>query len=306
MRIINFGSLNIDKVYQVEQFVRPGQTITAKDYAVAAGGKGLNQSLAAARAGAEVLHAGAIGAEGRFMADLLRESGADTSLLREVDGPSGHAVIEINAAGQNRIIVFGGANRSMTSEYIERVLDASQPDDWVLLQNEVNLVPEIIRRAHEKELRVVFNPSPVPENTEKLLVSKGTDLDTAQQKGEELSEYIHSVMPQKLSEKLEGNKLGKSLSKAVKFTTEQIDEAVKALSEGGRTGAEYLEKNIFRPIALTFIRLCVFMTVYVLMEIVIRLICVCRELFTRMAGLTAANRFAGMRLVFAKAVCIWC
>ena len=168
MRIINFGSLNIDKVYQVEQFVRPGQTITAKDYAVAAGGKGLNQSLAAARAGAEVLHAGAIGAEGRFMADLLRESGADTSLLREVDGPSGHAVIEINAAGQNRIIVFGGANRSMTSEYIERVLDTAQPDDWVLLQNEVNLVPEIIRRAHEKGLRVVFNPSPMPENLDAL------------------------------------------------------------------------------------------------------------------------------------------
>lgn len=168
MRIINFGSLNIDKVYQVEQFVRPGQTITAKDYAVAAGGKGLNQSLAAARAGAEVLHAGAIGAEGRFMADLLRESGADTSLLREVDGPSGHAVIEINAAGQNRIIVFGGANRSMTSEYIERVLDTARPDDWVLLQNEVNLVPEIIRRAHEKGLRVVFNPSPVPENLDAL------------------------------------------------------------------------------------------------------------------------------------------
>ena len=172
MRIINFGSLNIDKVYQVEQFVRPGQTITAKDYAVAAGGKGLNQSLAAARAGAEVLHAGAIGAEGRFMADLLRESGADTSLLREVDGPSGHAVIEINAAGQNRIIVFGGANRSMTSEYIERVLDTAQPDDWVLLQNEVNLVPEIIRRAHEKELRVVFNPSPMPENFDALPLAR--------------------------------------------------------------------------------------------------------------------------------------
>ena len=151
MRIINFGSLNIDKVYQVEQFVRPGQTITAKDYAVAAGGKGLNQSLAAARAGAEVLHAGAIG-----------------SLLREVDGPSGHAVIEINAAGQNRIIVFGGANRRETREYIERVLDTAQPDDWVLLQNEVNLVPEIICRAHEKGLRVVFNPSPVPENLDAL------------------------------------------------------------------------------------------------------------------------------------------
>ena len=92
-----------------------------------------------------MLHAGAIGAEGRFMAELLRESGADTSLLREVDGPSGHAVIEINAAGQNRIIVFGGANRRETREYIERVLDTAQPDDWVLLQNEVNLVPEIIQ-----------------------------------------------------------------------------------------------------------------------------------------------------------------
>lgn len=87
------------------------------------------------------------------MADLLRESGADTSLLREVDGPSGHAVIEINAAGQNRIIVFGGANGRETREYIERMLDTAQPDDWVLLQNEVNLVPEIIRRAHEKGLR---------------------------------------------------------------------------------------------------------------------------------------------------------
>lgn len=166
MRIINFGSLNIDKVYQVEQFVQPGQTITAKDYAVAAGGKGLNQSLAAARAGAEILARGRDWRGRPLSGDLLR-TGADTSRARG-GRPSGHAVIEINAAGQNRIIVFGGANRSMTSEYIERVLDTAQPDDWVLLQNEVNLVPEIIRRAHEKGLRVVFNPSPVPENTEKL------------------------------------------------------------------------------------------------------------------------------------------
>ena len=142
MHIINFGSLNIDNVYQVEQFVQPGQTITAKGYTVVAGGKGLNQSVAAARAGAEVLHAGAVGTEGRFMAEMLREAGVDTSLLREMEGPSGHTVIEVNAAGQNRIIVYGGANRSMTEDYIERVLAAAQPDDLVLLQNEVNLVAE--------------------------------------------------------------------------------------------------------------------------------------------------------------------
>lgn len=171
MHIINFGSLNIDNVYQVEQFVQPGQTITAKGYTVVAGGKGLNQSVAAARAGAEVLHAGAVGADGRFMAELLREAGVDTSLLREVEGPSGHTVIEVNAAGQNRIIVYGGANRSMTEDYIERVLAAAQPDDLVLLQNEVNLVPEIMRRAKEKGLRVVFNPSPMPENLNELPLS---------------------------------------------------------------------------------------------------------------------------------------
>lgn len=171
MHIINFGSMNIDNVYQVEQFVQPGQTITAKGYTVVAGGKGLNQSVAAARAGAEVLHAGAVGAEGRFMAELLREAGVDTSLLREVEGPSGHTVIEVNAAGQNRIIVYGGANRSMTEDYIERVLAAAQPDDLVLLQNEVNLVPEIMRRAKEKGLRVVFNPSPMPEKLNELPLS---------------------------------------------------------------------------------------------------------------------------------------
>ena len=60
------------------------------------------------------------------------------------------------------------ANRRETREYIERVLDTAQPDDWVLLQNEVNLVPEIICCAHEKGQRVVFNPSPVPENLDAL------------------------------------------------------------------------------------------------------------------------------------------
>jgi uncharacterized membrane protein required for colicin V production len=177
---------------------------------------------------------------------------------------------------------------------------AEQTDLSKLVSNELKNEGVDIDLSDEEINNVLSGAGTLAENTEKLLVSKGTDLDTAQQKGEELSEYIHSVMPQKLSEKLEGNKLGKSLSKAVKFTAEQIDEAVKALSEGGRTGAEYLEKNIFRPIALTFIRLCVFMTVYVLMEIVIRLILRLSGVFTRMAGLTAANRFAGMVLGLCK------
>ena len=167
---------------------------------------------------------------------------------------------------------------------------AEQTDISKLVSNELKNEGVDIELSDEEIKNVLSGAGTLAENTEKLLVLKG----------EGLSEYIHSVMPQKLSEKLEGNKIGKSLSKAVKFTAEQIDEAVRVLSEGGRTGAEYLEKNIFRPIALTFIRLCVFMAVYVLMEIVIRLILRLSGVFTRMAGLTAANRFAGMALGLCK------
>ena len=144
---------------------------------------------------------------------------------------------------------------------------AEQTDLSKLVSNELKNEGVDIDLSDEEIKNVLSGAGTLAENTEKLLVSKGTDLDTAKQKGEELSEYIHSV---------------------------------KALSEGGRTGAEYLEKNIFRPIALTFIRLCVFMTVYVLMEIVIRLILRLSGVFTRMAGLTAANRFAGMALGLCK------
>ena len=67
MKIINFGSMNIDRVYDVAQMVAPGETISAGGLHIYAGGKGLNQSVAAARAGAQVIHAGAVGPEGGFL-----------------------------------------------------------------------------------------------------------------------------------------------------------------------------------------------------------------------------------------------
>lgn len=168
MKIINFGSLNIDKVYNVEDFVQPGQTIQALGHSINAGGKGLNQSLAAARAGANVLHGGAIGKDGLFMKELLEDAGADTSCLQILDAPSGEAIIEVNKKGQNRIIVNGGTNRMITEDYILQVLEKSCPGDFVLLQNEMNLPDRIITRAHEKCCRVVFNLSPVPEDMSTL------------------------------------------------------------------------------------------------------------------------------------------
>lgn len=168
MKIINFGSLNIDKVYNVEDFVQPGQTIQALGHSINPGGKGLNQSLAAARAGADVLHGGAIGKDGLFMKELLEKAGADTSCLQILDAPSGEAIIEVTAKGQNRIIVNGGTNRMITEDYILKVLKKSHPGDFVLLQNEMNLPDRIIRLSHEKGCRVVFNLSPALEDMSSL------------------------------------------------------------------------------------------------------------------------------------------
>ena len=168
MKIINFGSLNIDKVCSVEEFVQPGETIMATGYSVNAGGKGLNQSVAAALAGAQVLHAGAVGSDGLFLKEILADAGADVSCLRTMDTESGCAFIEVNSKGQNRIIVSAGTNRMYTEEYIQSVLEKAEAGDFVLLQNEINMVGEIIRLSHEKGCRVVFNASPIPGKPEEL------------------------------------------------------------------------------------------------------------------------------------------
>ena len=162
MKILNFGSLNIDHVYQVPHFVQPGETLSAGELTFCAGGKGLNQSVAAARAGARVIHAGAIGPEGGFLCDLLREAGADVSHLLRLDAPTGHAIIQVAPDGQNAILVYGGANRRLSAEYIDRMLALGEPGDLALVQNETNAVGDIIRRAAARGLRVVFNPSPFP------------------------------------------------------------------------------------------------------------------------------------------------
>ena len=160
MRILNFGSLNVDYVYAVDHFVRAGETLDAASRRVMPGGKGLNQSVALARAGARVCHAGCYGAEGAFLRDLLGENGVDTSLLEPVDGMQGHAVIQVDGNGENCILLFGGSNRMLTEAQIERTLSGFGAEDWLVLQNEVNLLPRIVDAGHARGMRVALNPSP--------------------------------------------------------------------------------------------------------------------------------------------------
>lgn len=160
MKILNFGSLNLDYVYQVEHFVQPGETLSAMSQSVNPGGKGLNQSIALARAGAEVYHAGCLGQGGESLGVLLRGNGVNTENLLPVDTLQGNAVIQVNAAGENCILLYGGSNQCVTEEQVRHTLARFAPGDWLVLQNEINRLPLIVDIAYEHGMKIVLNPSP--------------------------------------------------------------------------------------------------------------------------------------------------
>ena len=167
-KILNIGSLNLDYVYAVPHFVAAGETLLSGRRDVFPGGKGLNQTVAAARAGAKVFHGGAVGADGGMLLELLTSAGADVSAVSRVDVPTGHAIIQVNPQGENAIVILGGANRAVTPETVEKALEKGEAGDILLLQNEINGLDNIIRRAAEKGLRILFNPAPMEDSVKAL------------------------------------------------------------------------------------------------------------------------------------------
>ena len=160
MKVLNFGSVNIDYVYQMEHFIRPGETAPCQTLTTGCGGKGLNQSIALAKAGTKVYHAGLYGKEGQFLLDKMNAAGVDTSLMRLGDGPNGHAIIQVEKSGQNCIILYGGTNRQVTDAYVDEVLAHFEKGDVLVLQNEISGIPYLMKKAHEKGLRIAFNAAP--------------------------------------------------------------------------------------------------------------------------------------------------
>lgn len=161
MKILNFGSLNLDYVYEVSHLVAPGETISADKLTVNTGGKGLNQSIALARAGASVFHAGAIGAaDVEMLKGTLDKSGANTDNIKILPGPSGHAIIQVDRGGRNSIVIFGGANQQIEREFVDEVLEGFEAGDIVLLQNEISSIGYIMERAYSKGMKIYLNPSP--------------------------------------------------------------------------------------------------------------------------------------------------
>lgn len=171
MKLINAGSLNYDTTYHVEHIVKPGETIAAEQIETACGGKGLNQSVAAASAGAAVYHAGLVGEDGEALIQAAKERGVNSAWIRRLSGhQSGRALILLDRSGQNSIVVYAGTNHAFDEAYRREILAEALPGDLLLLQNEINDVPEFALEAADKGVKVVWNPSPfVPEWAERML-----------------------------------------------------------------------------------------------------------------------------------------
>lgn len=168
MKILNFGSCNIDYVYSMNHIVTVGETAMAYNLELFPGGKGLNQSIATARAGAEIFHAGCVGNDGEMLRKILEDSGVNVSFLKRVDEKNGHAIIQVSDAGDNSIFIYPGSNEMITRDFVDQVLKSFSSEDILLLQNEINDIGYIIEKAHSKGMCVVFNPSPINEVISKI------------------------------------------------------------------------------------------------------------------------------------------
>lgn len=168
MRLLNFGSCNIDYVYSLDHIVHAGETETTHGLELFPGGKGLNQSIAAAKAGAEVYHAGCIGIDGAMLSGILTENNVDISYLKTVDVKNGHAVIQVSSEGENSIFLYPGSNAMVSGEFIDEVLDDFGQEDMLLLQNEISNVDYIVEKAYQKKMCIIFNPSPFNEKIEAI------------------------------------------------------------------------------------------------------------------------------------------
>ena len=166
MKILNFGSLNLDYTYGVSHIVREGETILANDVNMNLGGKGFNQSVALSRAGLSVYHAGLVGEEGLDFYDACETFGIKTDYIKTVTGRCGHTIIQVDDEGQNSIVLYGGANQKNSKEYVDEVLKNFEAGDVILLQNEINELPYIIDQAFAKGMTIILNTSPFDERLE--------------------------------------------------------------------------------------------------------------------------------------------
>lgn len=172
MKVLNIGSMNLDHVYTVDHIVEPGETQSSTQLQLFLGGKGMNQSVALAKAGVEVYQGGMIGEDGSVFLDACQEYGIHADYIRTVDARTGHAIIQIDKNAQNCILLYGGANQALTEAYVDEIISQFDSGDILLLQNEVNLLPYIVDRGYAQGMKIVLNPSPFDDKLKAVDMTK--------------------------------------------------------------------------------------------------------------------------------------
>ncbi|WBU64546.1 ribokinase [Paracoccus aerodenitrificans] len=197
MAIWNLGSINIDHVYRLDHLPAPGETVGSVEYSLGPGGKGANQSVAAARAGAHVVHIGALAAQGDdWVLDRLQEDGVDvTHIARLPHSATGHAIILVDSAAENAIIVHAGANRRLTEQQLAGALSGIGPDDILLIQNETNLQVEAAQLARKAGARVIYSCAPFDVQAAQAMMEHVSVLAVNAHEAAQLAEAIPGDLP---------------------------------------------------------------------------------------------------------------
>lgn len=224
MKVLNIGSMNLDHVYNVDHIIWPGETQATTGLNLFLGGKGMNQSIALAKAGVEVYHGGMIGKDGSAFIDACKEYGVHDDYIREAEGSTGHTIIQIDKNAQNSILLFAGTNDMLTESYVDEVIADFEAGDILLLQNEVNMLPYMVDKAYEKGMQIALNPSPFNEKLNDVDMSKISYFLMNEVEGEQITGFSE---PEKIIDRV----------------VELYPEAKIVLTLGS-DGAIYADKNV--------------------------------------------------------------
>lgn len=227
--VLNYGSINIDHVYRVAALVSPGQTVASKQYSRCSGGKGYNQSIALARAGAVVAHAGKVGRDGSFLVEGLDAAGVNIRHVDITDAATGHAIIQVDDRGENAIVLHRGANHDVSTAEAGALIATRTPGSYLLLQNEISCVAEILALGLARDLRVAFNPAPMTDDVADMPLGRLCLLVVNEAEGRALS--------------------GESQADAILDALHERWPATPVVLTTGGTGARYIDdrQRLFEP-----------------------------------------------------------
>ncbi|MCD1127620.1 ribokinase [Jinshanibacter sp. LJY008] len=175
-KLVVLGSINADHILNVNEFPRPGETITGKDYRISFGGKGANQAVAAGRSGANITFIACVGDDdiGKQVCRQLKLDNIDIQPIESINGTNtGVAMIFVNGKGENVIAIDAGANAAVTPDYLNKYRQQVIDADVLLMQLETPLetILAAAKLAKQNDTLVALNPAPARELSDELLAN---------------------------------------------------------------------------------------------------------------------------------------